>query len=285
MKQQILRGLLRVRCGESGDANDGLGAAQEVEVVAKVHTSEATSNDSSHLRNDDWKRREDLVRTGAVTPLDDLAGISDAVVPKRVRMTLMDHKIAEGMNVKLPRPRRLSRRARRFGDGQVESRPVSGKEPVVGPFSPGEDITAGEDATTPQQLVDGDSWACQRCTLVCPADAGECLACGEPRPRKRNTPENARKGYESEVVEGTLRLGPSNIEAGALTENTVDCPVCRQSVNVGDQTNADMSLSKHMDRCTRRTRRRSLELTEDRVEPGEGDKTRARGSPTRRRGS
>lgn len=284
MKQQILRGLLRVRCGESGDANDGLGDAQEVEVVAKVHTSETTSNDSTHLRNDDWKRREDLVRTGAVTPLDDLADIADAVEPKRVRMTLMDHKIAEGMNVEIPGPRRLSRRARRFGGGQVESRPISGKEPVVGPFSSDEDITAGEDATTPQQLVEGDSWACQRCTLVCPADAGECLACGERRPRLRNT-ENARKSYESEVVEGTSRLGSSKMEVGALTENTVECPVCRQSVDVGDQTNAGLSLSKHMDRCTRRTRRKSLELTEDVNEHGEGDKARAKGSPTRRRGS
>lgn len=290
MKQQILRGLLRVRCGEGGDANDGLGTTQEVEVVTKAHTSETISNDSTHLRNDDWKRREDLVRTGAVTPLDDLAGISGAVVPKRARMTLMDHKIAEGMNVELPRPRRLSRRARSFGGGQVEIRPVSGKEhdatgAVVGPLSSDEDNVAGDDATTPQQLVDGDSWACQRCTLVCPADAGECLACGERRPRKRNTPENAPSSYESEAVDGTLRLGSSRIEAGALTEDTVECPVCRQSVSVGDHTNPDVSLSKHMDRCTRLARRRPLEKTEDEDEHEDGNKARPKGTPRHRTGS
>lgn len=290
MKQQILRGLLRVRCGEGGDANDGLGTTQEVEVVTKAHTSETISNDSTHLRNDDWKRREDLVRTGAVTPLDDLAGISGAVVPKRARMTLMDHKIAEGMNVELPRPRRLSRRARSFGGGQVETRPVSGKEhdatgAVVGPLSSDEDNVAGDDAATPQQLVDGDSWACQRCTLVCPADAGECLACGERRPRKRNTPENAPSSYESEAVDGTLRLGSSRIEAGALTEDTVECPFCRQSVSFGDQTNPDVSLSKHMDRCTRRARRRPLEQTEDEDEHEDGNKARPKGTPRHRTGS
>ena len=273
---------MRVRCGEGGDANDGLGAAQEVDLVAKAHTCET-------IRNDDWKRREDLVRTGAVTPLDDLAGISEAVVPKRVRMTLMDHKIAEGMNVALPRSRRPSARARSFGGGKVETRPNLGKEhdataAVVGPFSSDEDDTAGDHAATPQQLVDGDSWACQRCTLVCPADAGECLACGERRPRKRSTPENARSSYESEAVERTSRLGSSRIETGTITENTIECPVCMQSVNVGDQMNAHVSLSKHVDRCTRRTRRRSLEQPEE-DKLGDGNKARAKGVPMYRRGS
>lgn len=287
MKQQILMGLLQVRCGEGGDANDGLGATELVEGVAKAHASETISNGSTHLRNDDWNRREDLVRTGAVTPLDELADISEAVVPKRARMTLMDHKIAEGMNVELPRSRRRSKQARSFGSGQVETRPGSDKkqqatEAVVEVFSSDEDNPAGDDAATPQQLVDDDNWACERCTLVCPADAGECLACGERRPRKRNTP---RASYESGAIEGTSRLGSSGIETGIPNKNTVECPVCTERVRVDDPTNPDVLLSKHMDRCTRRTRRSSLEQSEDEDEHEDGDKARSQRIPTRRRGS
>lgn len=272
-----------MRCGEGGDANDGLGATQQVKGVAKAHASETISNGSTHLRNDDWIRREDLVRTGTVTPLDELAGISEAVVPKRTRMTLMDHKIAEGMNVELPRSRRRSRQARSFGSGQVEASPDSDNkqdaiEAVVEAFSSDEDNPASDEAATPEHLADDDRWACERCTLVCPADAGGCLACGEPRPRKRNTPESG-------ATKGASKFGSSEVEAGILTVNTVECPVCRKSVRVDDPTNPDVSLSKHIDRCTRRAQRSSLEQSGDEGEHENGTKARSKGTPKRRRGT
>lgn len=92
MKTQILRGLLRDRCGDDGQ--EEAGAAGRVEAASRS----------------DEQSRDDLVKTGAVTPLDafddptiDLAG--------RRRKTLQDYKVAEGMTVKLPRSRRPKAKA------------------------------------------------------------------------------------------------------------------------------------------------------------------------------
>ncbi|CAM9254896.1 unnamed protein product [Ectocarpus sp. 8 AP-2014] len=102
MKTQILRGLLRDRCGDDGQ--EEAGAAGRVEAASR-------SEEQSH---------EDLVKTGAVTPLDAFDDPTIGLAGRR-RKTLQDYKVAEGMTVKLPRSRRPKARTRESVRKQAES--------------------------------------------------------------------------------------------------------------------------------------------------------------------
>lgn len=254
MKEQILRGLLRAinRCEERESANDALGAGAQMQVAQSVPGSGALGNEGG-LLDDERKRREDLVRTGAVTPLDDFLSGPTLVSPRRPRMTLMDHKVAEGMSVKLPRSRRTHTRARTGTSDQAESRDDSGGEDNAISFSESKTATGGDSML--QARTDSERWACHMCTLLCPLDAIECPACGEQRPRKlkpASAPQSTEKGITEQAWKGSSR----GVEARGRKDCTIECPVCAQDVKIEDPASPDVSLSKHMDRCSRRSRRR-----------------------------
>lgn len=168
MKEQILRGLLRSRT--DGDGAPEAGGAASLEVAIQ------RADDRSDV-GDTWKRREDLVKTGAVTPLDALDDLAVGLVGRR-RKTLQDYKIAEGMSVKLPRSRRAKTRPR--------------------------------------------------------------TSCSEAGPDR--------------VGDNQGGLGTA---AGVDVEKTVECPLCAQPVKVDDPASPDVSISRHMDRCSRSSRRKS----------------------------
>lgn len=177
MKEQILRGLLHVRA--DGDGTQQAEGATGLEVGARRDDERSDADET-------WERREDLVKTGAVTPLDALDDLAVGLAGRR-RKTLQDYKIAEGMNVKLPRSRRAKTRPRT---------------------------------------------AC--------SDLGDC----------RREP-----GREPGGVDGNQgSLG----SAGEVdTEDRVKCPLCTQPVKVDDPAHPDLSVSRHMDRCGRSSRRKS----------------------------
>lgn len=102
MKEQILRGLLlRLRkqegevdsCGEPDNNPRPTSATSGLSLLTKS----PLSSDSQ------LNHRDNLIKVGAVTPFDDLESHPTSDVKRRGRKTLMDHKIAEGMKVKLPR--------------------------------------------------------------------------------------------------------------------------------------------------------------------------------------
>lgn len=303
MKEQILRGLLRLRDGdEDGDTRDGVGAARaarEVQAGAISRASDIPGNDTASRVDDNWERRKDLIKTGAVTPLDDLTGLPSGA-STRARMTLMDHKIAEGMKVKLPRSRPLNARTRRDRRHEGDTCPASGTDPYdVGtgvnflnraPLRPGgkhvenaasptfalaegkddEDLYPSDhnddtvDDAIPEGSV-GSEWTCPTCTLLCSAKAVECPSCGERRHPRRVKPPNAHYSNAKGANANTLKRGSVRSEARVSTAYTaVACPVCAQQVRVDDPADPDASLSTHMDRCTRRRRKsRSDRPTDD----------------------
>lgn len=175
MKEQILKGLLLQRQDEEdGNVMDGRGIGGDVRVATMAHASGATGVDAdvdaASRCDGELQRREELIKSGAITPLDDLTGAPTTLAPTRSRMTLMDHKIAEGMTVKLPRSRR--------------------------------------------------------------------------RPSRSSI---SQRGLASD--------GPGS-EVLVTTANTaVQCPICTQNVRVDQPCNLDIILSKHMDRCSRRSGR------------------------------
>lgn len=175
MKEQILRGLLRMRA--DGDGPPEAGGTTGVEIGARC------ADDRSGV-DDTWKRREDLVKTGAVTPLDALDDLQVGLVVRR-RKTLQDYKIAEGMTVKLPRSRRTKTRPRTVWSDRSERRP---------------------DSEQPGRVDDNQG------------DLGA---------------------------------------AAEVAENSVECPLCAQPVKVDDPANPDVSIGRHMDRCSRGSRRKS----------------------------
>lgn len=208
MKEQILKALLRQRQGEEdGNTNDGLGIAGDVLVATTAHAGGGAgvdaSVDAASRCDGELQRREELIKSGAITPLDD---ITDAPT-SRSRMTLMDHKIAEGMTVKLPRSRRRRNRSGISQRGLAPDGP--GSEAVV--------------------------------------------------------------STESETV------GSAESEAVVSTENaTVQCPICTQKVRVDPPCNPDVILSKHMDRCSRRSgRTRRDKQNRDSRQAETNDKPRA----------
>lgn len=203
MKEQILRGLLRDR--EDGDG-------KEAEPAGYVHV--ATRSDKHSALNDTWKRREDLVKTGAVTPLDALDDLAVGLIGRH-RKTLQDYKMAEGMTVKLPRSRRLKTKPRTNCSDVGGTRHESGGET--------DEVEASVDTS------------------------------------------------KSDQNQGSLRR-----DARAGTESIVECPLCAQVVKVDDPANPDVSLSRHMDRCTRSTRRKSFRQAGEDGGPGSGDDTRAK---------
>lgn len=175
MKEQILRGLLRAR--SDGDGTQDTGGAAGLKAGARG------ADDRSDV-DDTWKRREDLVKSGAVTPLDTLDDLAVGLAGRR-RKTLQDYKIAEGMTVKIPRSRRTKTRPRTASSGLSECRHESGGE------------------------------------------------------RGRVDHDQGSLGRAAEVD----------------TENRMECPLCAQPVKVDDPANPDVSISRHIDKCSRRSRR------------------------------
>lgn len=171
MKEQILRGLLRSRA--DGDGTPEAGGAAGLQVGTTRRADDRSDVDGT------WKRREDLVKTGAVTPLDALDDLAVGLVGRR-RKTLQDYKIAEGMSVKLPRSRHAKTRPR-------------------------------------------ISWS----------DSG------------------------GELGRVDDNQGGHGTAAGVDAGNNVECPLCAQPVKVDDPANPDVSISRHMDRCSRSSRRDS----------------------------
>lgn len=178
MKEQILKGLLLQRKDEEdGNAMDGLGIGGDVRVATMSHAGGAAGVDAdvdaASRCDGELQRREELIKSGAITPLDDLTGAPTTLAPTRSRMTLMDHKIAEGMTVKLPRSRRRPSRS------SISQRGLASAEP----------------------------------------------------------------GSEVLLTDKTANT-------------TVQCPICTQNVRVDQPCNPDEILSKHMDRCSRRSGRK-----------------------------
>eukprot|EP00903_Cladosiphon_okamuranus_P019263 g17709.t1 len=177
MKEQILRGLLHAR--EDGDGTHEVGGAAGLE-------GGALSTDVRRDADESRRRREDLVKTGAVTPLDVLDELAVGLVGKR-RKTLQDYKIAEGMTVKLPRSR------------SAKIRPRTSR-----------------------------------------SDLSEC-----------------RREFGGETGNVDYLQGGLGEAAEDDSEYSVECPLCAQHVQVDDPANPDVSISKHMDRCSRSSRRKS----------------------------
>lgn len=119
IKAQILRGLLR-RYEEGKEEAEPAGAA------GPAHDPKHPDKQASALR-DTWKRREDLVKTGTVTPLDALDDLTVTVAGRR-RRTLQDYKVAEGMTIQLPRSRRAKLKPRTVRTGDAASMHESRRE-------------------------------------------------------------------------------------------------------------------------------------------------------------
>lgn len=181
IKAQILRGLLRK--WEDGKEAEAAGA------TGPRHDPELSDDQSSAFR-ETWRRRDDLVKAGAVTPLDAFDATPVGLEGRR-RKTLQDYKVAEGMTIKLPRSRRAK----------------------------------------PKTRIDLASEAASRHEL-----GGE-----------------RAKTYKSSHAQD----GPRDGAEDDNPQDQVECPICAQLVKVDDPANPDASLSKHLDRCTRRTRRGS----------------------------
>lgn len=209
MKEQILRGLLRDRGNEDGE---------EAEAAGYVHV--ATRSGKHSALNDTRKRREDLVKAGAVSPLDALDDLAVGLVGRQ-RKTLQDYKMAEGMAVKLPRSRR-----------KIKPR------------------------------ADSDI--------------------GESRHESGGETNNAETGVDTSKCDQTSDDQGRDSTVG--TESIVECPLCTQVVKVDDPTNPDLSLSRHMDRCTRSTRRKSCKQAGEEIGPGSADDTGVKEGSTNRRG-
>lgn len=210
MKEQILRGLLRDRGNEDGE---------EEEAAGYVHVS--TRSDKHSALNDSRKRREDLVKTGAVSPLDALDDLAVGIVGRQ-RKTLQDYKMAEGMAVKLPRSRRL--KTKRGADNDI----------------------------------------------------------GESRHESGGETNNAETGVNTSKSDQNLHGQGRDSSAG--TEDVVECPLCTQVVKVDDPTNPDLYLSRHMDRCTRSTRRKSCKQAGEEIGLGSADDTGAKEGSANRKG-
>lgn len=109
MKEQILNGLLRRRDADEDEwrNNESLGSMEELERASPMHGDKLDlGHGGMNGLGDERRRREELIKTGAITPLD--VGTDNARPPSRIRgrVSMMEHKIAEGMAVKLPRARR-----------------------------------------------------------------------------------------------------------------------------------------------------------------------------------
>ena len=201
MKEQILRGLLRDR---------GIGDGNEEGGGAAAHGAVGTRADERRASDGTWKRREDLVKTGAVTPLDALDDLAVGLAGRR-RKTLQDYKIAEGMHVKLPRSRRPRPNPRADCSDLAELRQESSR--------------------------DSDKF------------------------------EASGTAVTTDQIQGSLGR-----DARMSTGNTVECPLCAQLVKIDDPANPDVCLSRHMDRCTRSTRRTSRHRrSEQDDDPRDGD--------------
>lgn len=296
MKEQILRGLLLLRNGEE-DGGEEDEQEDELKISSTADISKSISHDTDGLLNDEWIRRDNLIRTGAVTPLDGLASGLSSNIPTRSRMTLMDHKMAEGMEVKLPRSRRRTDRNRKgearqqSGKGWVsfgasanapalDSRRFRASSTCVptesgnmtGKFPSNRNRGTSDDCE-PEIPDEEGTWACRMCTLFCSAGVVDCPACGEQQSRKRNQPKPAHTSNGKDGKERALESGSPTSESGVSTRSKIDCPVCKKNVRTGDPTNPDVYMSKHMNMCTRKNERKrpGRQTTSDHRQKGDGE--------------
>lgn len=256
MKEQILKGLLLRR---SIDESDGT-SKEEREAMGDLngHADEDVSVECINRFGDERQHREELINSGAITPLDVIGGGDATSQGRRGRVSLMEHKIAEGMTVKLPRPRRSKVRMRQRAetnpsakrgpsierDGltmeQTHPRP---HEALVDPLADVLKLNKNEGLST----FDDAEGQCQKCSNR-QEDAPVCSACFETS-KESPTTTARRCGSVSGVTEAQERRQSTSERSNA---HTVECPTCEQFVRVDDPAHPCTSLSKHMDRCTRR---------------------------------
>ncbi|CAM9176674.1 unnamed protein product [Choristocarpus tenellus] len=236
MKQQILNALLRQRSGSDSDDEAGYGGSS---IEDKDNEDSITASQGG-----DQEHRDELIRTGAITPLD-----SPPVSQRqRGRMTLMEHKIAEGMTVKLPHSHRskgdTTRSAEKGRSDPVQDHLLQAEREdlqksmqdysILTENNPPEPSMRGTE-TMQQSLTMGsketsspEGWECPKCTLVGPYDALRCVACGQRKPRNRK--------YQT-------RMGMDEI---------VVCPLCKHVLGTGSSAKPDILISKHIDTCEKR---------------------------------
>ena len=283
MKEQILRGLLRLRNEQEAGNSSRLKATS----TSGASTAPAGFADESSVCFDhNLDRREELIKMGAVTPLDDIGDDLPSGVPARGRMTLMDHKIAAGMKVRLPRSRRSQSVTKRkeaesfirvrtqdregenyeFGsrgkDDEKQDGRISGSRDIRKTDASSVGSTADEQgkiedsgsfsdkkSDTKETLENGNGWMCETCNPRCVEDAEACLACRKRWLRTKNNPAEDRRTDDSGVdsMESKFEHDTIGVKASVVT-----CPVCTCGIRVEDTTNPDASLSRHMDRCSRR---------------------------------
>lgn len=247
MKEQILKGLLQrrnIRSEFDENPKESPGAAREPDGAASARDSDGTHDDVADSLGGDWQRREELIRTGAITPLDDVT--SRATPPRPLgRVSFMEHKIAEGMTVKLPRSHRVRARSgagvndTSHADGDLTMKHAAGGSP------------AGVSAL-PRHANVADELVEQRegCDNFCPVGETECGIFDESKVKHGTPPTSSRRRSRNDV--NNEEQGVLQNERRGGQSNAIQCPLCTQRVHVDDSTNPDVSLSKHVDRCNRR---------------------------------
>lgn len=262
MKEQILKGLLLRRSIDEGDGtNKGArGAVEDLDGASLADSDEDVSVDRIDRFGDERHHREELIKKGTITPLDVITDGASTALRRRGRVSLMEHKIAEGMTVKLPRPRRAKVRIRQQAkdnpgaerDSRIERDGVTTEQlypPRDEAFIESPTYVSKQPRT--QGLSDGLEGQCQKCSNRTD-DAPVCPACLERRSKENPTTTAWRHGSVDEVTEEQGRR-QSAVERSKA--NSVECPICAQVVRVDDPAHPDVSLSKHMDRCDRRRER------------------------------
>lgn len=172
IKEQILEGLLRLRQEATGEgiSEHTQGPSQDPLNHLPERADGLATDDAPDSRNGNRQNREELIKSGIITPLDDAIRKMGTATQTRGRMSLMDHKAAEGMKVKLPRPRRPRKRQPRARDqtpGEPKSQGGSGEsQQDAGSHSPSPtgELVVGISARDHHRTIDagGLRWKVQR---------------------------------------------------------------------------------------------------------------------------
>lgn len=284
MKEQIIKGLLLVRHGlGKNDLRDEQEPSAAVNITNTEGALKVAAVSHPSLVDDEWQRREDLIRAGAVTPLDSVTNGAADGAHTRARMTLMDHKVAEGMTIELPRPRGRKTKGRSTGGGRAHAlhdsggslNEIDGFEGSSTFDSPRLERGDGEADLSKTELksartgapMDSDERVCKACDSLRSSNATECPTCSERRPRLHE----ASVALRGDASGGAMKRGlEQRASMSEIATSTVECPVCAQHVAVDDPRNPDAALSNHMDRCTRRRERTRSDTPRSRDHTNEG---------------
>ncbi|CAM9862204.1 unnamed protein product [Scytosiphon promiscuus] len=127
------------------------------------------------------------------------------------------------------------------------------KEGTVTPLDALDDLTIGLTGTRRRTLQDYK--VAEGMTIKLPRSRRAKL-----KTRTFSTSEAASMHESGRELEEALKSAEDGLGEGTeeSTVGQVKCPVCAQFVKVDDPTNPDACLSKHLDRCTRSTRRGSF---------------------------